>query len=181
MTEKNKEPFIATSFFVAAFGIDGEFVGIKKESLDSLSDKWIYICRDYLRHYGEDFDVPWSGNLSHIRTKFTSEAGAALATFSVDGKIASSIALSTGFSKEAELLVLKMFANSLRRIEIVKNSAKSSEPFEEIFSIDDRPLMILVQWADPEISEQDLHLIRELSLHFAAAYLMQDRPAFANQ
>ena len=153
---------------------DGEFIETDKRNLSALSEKWLNICEEYLFHYGDEFDAPWSGNLSHIKTKFISESGAALATFSSNDRPAVSIALVTGLSSEVESSVLKMFVNSLRKVELVRASAQSSEPFEKILSIESRPLAIIVPWGDPEISEQDQQLTQELSLHFAAAYLMRD-------
>ena len=174
MIEQKTYSMRTSSFFVAAFSADGEIAGVNRRSLSALSEKWFDICKEYLSHYGDDFDAPWSGNLSHIKTKFISESGAALATFSSNERPAISIALVTGHSSEVESSVLKMFVNSLRNIEFVRASAKSSEPFEKIFSIESRPLAIIVPWGDPKISEQDQQVVQELSLHFSAAYLMRD-------
>jgi|SRR5581483_2269172 len=160
-------------FSVAAFGIDGEVQGIDRWDFEKLSSKWLRICGEYLEHHGASFDASWSGPLAHIQTKFTSASGAALVTFGVKGKLAASVALASGLTPATESSVLKMFVNSLRGVELVAAAAQSPEPFREVLAIEERPLMLVVPWADSEVSEQDQALIRELAIHTAGAFFMR--------
>jgi len=160
--------------FVAPFSVDGELEGIDYWEFGKLSSKWLSICDEFLRGNGTSFNAPWSGNLSHIQTKFTASSGAALVTFSVNGRPAASVALASGLSLMAESEVMKMFVSSLRTVAMVSTAAKSAEPFQEVLSIKKRPVMIVVPWPDSTISQQYHALVRELAIHLAAAFFMRD-------
>jgi hypothetical protein len=157
-------------YFIATFGIDGEPVSTGYWSLAKLSAKWLKLCREYLDWHGTAFDEPWSGKLSHIRTKFSAASGVGLVTFSASGIPVVSIVLASGRSPAPETSVLKMFVESLRGVELVRAAAQSDQPFEQALAIKERPLMILVPWAFRETSEEDQALVRELSLHLAGAF-----------
>jgi hypothetical protein len=162
-------------FFIASFGINGEMEGIDHWAIDKLSSKWLEICSQYLAFHGASFDAPWSGDLSHIQTKFTAASGAALVTFSAMGKLVASIALASGNAQTTESSVLKMFVNSLRGVELVRAASISLEPFQGVFEIKERPLMVVVPWGDPKTTEQDNALVRELSIHTAGAFFLRER------
>jgi hypothetical protein len=157
-------------FFVAPFGADGEPEGLEYWELGKLSKKWLATCDQYLDLHGTFFDAPWGGNLSQIQTKFTSTSGIALVTFSAHGKPAASIALATGLSPAAEANVIRMFVDSLRRVGLVAAAAASPEPFQKVFAVKERPVMIVVPWPDSTISQQDHALVRELAVHTAGAF-----------
>jgi hypothetical protein len=97
-----------------------------------------------------------------------------LAQFSVNGTPAASIALATGQSPAAEAQVLMMFADSLRRVNVVRSAASSNELFEELPTLRDRPIMAVVPWPSAA-SKQDHDSVRELSLHLGAAFLSPNR------
>jgi hypothetical protein len=159
-------------FFIAPFGADGEGVGISFQDATKLSSKWRTICAEYLSRFGESFEAKWEGQLSHITTRFssTSSSGVAIVTFIVHDSVASSLLLLRGMQPIAAREAMMMFVNSLRRINLAKRLATSTEPFSKIFTIEERPVMIVVPWPDPEISEIDHELVRELELHLAAAF-----------
>lgn len=161
-----------TGFWIAAFGIDGEFVGKDRWEFEKLSAKWLSICREFLAQHGDSFDASWSNALAHIQTKFTADMGVALATFSAHGRPVVSVVLASGLSPVAESSVLKMFINSLQGVELVGAAVRSQNAFHELLCLPERPAMIVVPWADPEVSEQDEALVRELSLHTAGAYFL---------
>jgi hypothetical protein len=162
-------------FFIAPFAIDGELQGIGYYDCGKLSARWLRVCAEYLQQHGSSFDATWNGNLSHIRTTCASASDAALMTFSVNGTLASSVALARGAAPAVDHEVLAMFADSLRRVHIVQQSASSTSPFSAILSIQQRPIMIVVPWPDATISEDDHELVRELSLHAAGAFLSRGR------
>lgn len=165
--------FQRSTFHIAAFGVDGDLVGMDMWSSERLSGKWLAICKEYLDRHGSAFDEPWSGPLSHLRTKLTAARGAALVTFSSNGSIVSSLALASGKSEETEKSVLEMFVNSLRQTQPVRVAARTQAPFQQVLQIAERPLMIVVPWAHESISEQDHALVRELSIHLAAAFFLR--------
>jgi len=163
-------------FFVAPFSVDGESQGMDYIALANLSPRWISICGEFLDHYGPLFDSRWSGNLSHIATKFTAASGAALATFRVRDRPASLLALLSGHSRAVEDSLLKAFVESLRRLRLVRAAAESADPFQTMLEREQRPLMVVVPWPDDEISEQDHALVRELATHTAGAFVCRNWP-----
>jgi hypothetical protein len=165
MDEQNK-------FYVAAYSEAGDLEGVHNLDIFSMSEKWITLCGEYLNHHGNSFEASWSGVLSHIRTKFTSEKGVALVTISAHDRPLASILLASGKSKDAELSIIKMFINSLIGLNSVRLTTSSDEPFRGMLAISDRPLMIVVPHIDENVDERDHSLVRELSLHLAGAYFL---------
>ena len=158
-----------TTHFVAAFGFDGELVGLARRNTSELSPKWIEKCEQLLIQEGETFKASFGKTLEHIEVHLASESGLGLGTFYVNGHVFLSTAYLTGKNRDEEGKVIGMFIESLRRVERVR-LANGSEPFETMRTLRERPLHIAVFWADPAISAQDEELAKELSMHFAAAY-----------
>lgn len=137
-----------------------------------LSKRWLETCEEFLAHHGSSFDAQWSGNLSHVRTRGTATSGAALITFSVNGKVGASLALVRGTAPAVDTQVLTMFVNSLRKVSVVQAASSSpASAFSSVLSIRDRPLMVVVPWPDETIADDDHELVRELALHTAGAFL----------
>lgn len=164
-------PTSAPGFHVAAFAIDGTMEGFDFWPSNKLSEKWLKICRQYLTQHGNVFEASWAGNLSHIQTKVTKASGAALVTFSVRGKLAASLAMASGRSSAADDEVLRMFVDSLRRVELVRAVSRSARPFESIISIAKRPLLVVVPWPESTISDDDHACVQELAIHLTAALI----------
>jgi hypothetical protein len=160
-------------FFILPFGMDGEPVGFGFWEQSKLSESWLNVCKDYLNTHGTAFDASWSGNLSHIRTKLTSASATALVTFFVQGNVALSVLLLAGTSSAVEESVSQVFVESLRRSAPVQAATHSPNPFNDIFSAKDRPLMVVVPWPDATVSEEDHKLVRELGLHLAGAFFSE--------
>ena len=157
-------------FFIAPFSIDGRLQGVQRLNVENLSAKWLDICGRRLASCGKAFEGPWKDNLSHIQMKFTSSAGVALITFSIRGHAVSSVFLSAGLSVVTETDVMKMFIESLRKVDFVTRNATLSNPFQEILTISERPVMIVVPWPDKHVTEDDHGLVRELAIHTAGAF-----------
>jgi hypothetical protein len=161
-------------FFVAPFAVDGEAGELGYWEINKLSAKWLAICEELLDHYGNSFDAAWSGNLSHIETQFTSSSGAALLSFRVTGTPVSSAALLSGRSPGADSQVVKMFVEFLRGASVVRAAAKSELPFQDMFEISERPVMIVVPWGHPSVSDQDQDVVSELEAHTAGAFFHRE-------
>lgn len=86
-----------------------------------------------------------------------------------------------GRSAEEEVQVLQMFVSSLRETEFVKACGKAGTAFTQVFDLEQRPLLVVVAWGDPRISEQDATVVRELSLHLAGAFVQQSDPQFTGK
>lgn len=161
-------------FSVAPFGIDGESEGIDIWEMQKLSEEWLAVCSHHLELYGESFDINWKGNLAHIGMKFTSAAGAALVTYSVHGRPAASLALVSG-SSTAEAEGLKMFVDSLLASKVVQVAATTSDAFQSVFKIKERPLMVVVPFPDSYVADRDHALVRELAIHTAGAFFQRNQ------
>ena len=98
-----------------------------------------------------------------------------IVTFMVHTKVASSLLLLRGSSPIAEREAMTLFIDSLRRVKVVKTLAASATPFSDICTIDPRPVLVVVPWPDPEISQNDHELVRELELHLAGAVFAGQR------
>jgi hypothetical protein len=164
---------LATSdFYIAPFVIDGQLEGIGGCSLSRLSPKWLAFCREVLDTHGPSFrcSIPLP-ELEHISVHSTSSKGASLVSFSVRKEPATSAAALSGIDPDADGEVLRMFVDSLRKTPLVRQAAASSLPFEAVFGISERPLYIVIPWANPSISDQDMQLVQELQKHLAGALL----------
>lgn len=162
--------FAEPNFEIAAFDPSGALLGTSNRRLCDLSEKWLAIAAAYLALHGANFKADWGGPLAHLVTQVTSSDGVALVSFYADGVLVVSSALLCGVNADTEISVLKMFVHSLRKTEIVRATAVNEMPFEDIFQLRSRPLMVVVPWGDIRVTEQDDELVQELALHFGAAY-----------
>ena len=167
---------VSNAFHIAAFAPDGELQGTGVWLLSKLSPRWLAVCDNLLTH-GEVFRTSLSGALSHIEIKLTSSNGAGLGMFFVRGSLAISTAYFRGENPQAEEQVLEMLLDSLRSSAIVQSAATSATPFEALRSLNERPLNVVIAWGSSEICEADHQLVRELSNHFAGAYLCNEQAA----
>jgi hypothetical protein len=161
---------VNNGFYVAPFGIDGESEGVGFWEFDRLSSRWLAICTKQLDGHGPTFEASWPFKLAHISTRFTSTPGIALATFKVRGRIAASLALTNGLPAAAETDILQMFVESLRQVQLVKATGRP-RAFEKVLALKERPLMVVVPWPDPSLSDDDHEAVRELGIHLAAGFL----------
>ena len=159
-----------SGFFVLPVGIDGESVGSGFWERSRLSERWLGVCKDYLAAHGAAFEASWDGDIQHVRAKVTSASGAALVTLFVHGKVVLSILLLSGISPQTDNAVSQMFVDSLKRTAPVRVTAQSLSPFTEIFAKQGRPLMVLVPWPQPTVTDEDHGLAYELALHLAGAF-----------
>jgi hypothetical protein len=159
-------------FWVAPFGIDGRLEGIGFWRYSQMSSRWCLFCKEIIARHGTTFDRCLDGDLVHIGMKFTSSDGTALITMRDSGELASSILLLSGKSPNKELEIAKMFTTSLGRSRLVVAASKTDKAFAELFNISERPLVVVVPW--PDTVSADYELIRELGLHFAAAFFCKD-------
>ena len=158
-------------FFVAPFSCVGEAQGVDEWSQDQLSGRWLEKCAQFLVSHGDVFDDNWTGELSHVRTKMTSESGAALVSISIHGELALSAVFLRGENVEVEAEVIEMFVRSMAR-NVPQGIAGD---FSEANDIVARPLMLVVPFVNENVSEFDHDVARELLLHFGAAFLCRQK------
>ena len=160
-----------SGFFMAPFAVDGTSQGVARWEPERLSARWLGLCRAFLDGRGASIDTFWDGALSHVRTKITRGSGVSMVIMWIRGVPAASLACVSGRWPDAEPEALRMFVDSLRKIELVRAAATSAPAFEQMLTISDRPLALVVPWPDPRMSDQDHEVIRELSIHLAGALL----------
>lgn len=157
-------------FFVAPFAPDGELLEIGFWQASQLAPKWLDACRRFLDSNGQNFRASWGQQLDHIETKLTADCGAAIGSFYSGGEMAISTLYLSGTAPTVDDEVTELFLRSMRGVGLVKAAQTSAKPFESILTIGDRPLTVVVVWENPAVTESDAQVIRELSLHFAAAF-----------
>ena len=165
------DPDLAPSegFHLAVFEVDGSLEGTAQWLHKNLAPQWLRVCEELLEFKGRTFDHRWTGELSHIRTKVTSTGSVGICTVYFQDHIASSMLMMTGREGGAETQVAEMFVSSLGVS--LPSGHDVSEPFGALFSLKQRPLVAVVPIPDPAIPDEDDNLIRELSLHFASAFV----------
>ena len=159
-------------YFVAPFAADGELIGVAGRSLSELSPSWLEFCRGMLAAQGPTFRCAMPlPPLAHITLRFTSTEGAALITWLVRDRVATSGVALRGKDPAADADLLGMYVESLRGVHLVRKAAAGPAPFEAAFGLTQRPLYIVVPWPDPHITDADFELVQELDSHTAAAFL----------
>jgi len=157
------------AFHIAPFAFNGELQGIGAWQMSALSSRWLDFGRDVLRAGGASFSSLLPAPFERVGLRFTSARGAALATFSLDGAMAASSAYLRGDDIPAERELLEMFVESLRRVDAVRQTQTTPQPFSEVFGISERPLHVVVAWASS--SGEDSEMVAQLDTHFAGAFL----------
>ena len=158
-------------FFVAPFSLDGEQIGIGVVQLSDLSPKWLRVCEMLLASHGPAFRKSLGQMLAHVEIKLTSISGAGIGSFYAHNQLVVSTAYFRGQDSAAEQELERMFIDSLQSSETVQKAARTLQPFEALTEIKNRPLHVVVAWANPNATAEDQNLVRELANHFAAAYL----------
>jgi hypothetical protein len=157
-------------FHSAAFHPDGELWAMQFKAYPELHQERLTSAHSFLNRMGPNFRASWGEDLADLETKLTAANGCALATFYVGGGIASSHLLLSGQDLETELQLAQSFVASLRRVRLVQLGAKSLEPFEEILQLKQRPLDVVVLWANPTAPTDRNQLAFDLSVHLAGAF-----------
>jgi hypothetical protein len=159
------------TFYVAPFAVDGELLGVGRWDVASLSPRWLIVCERMIRAHGGSFRASFGQALSHIEVKLTAASGVGLGTFYAHGRVVVSTAYLRGGDADAEGEVVQMLINSLRKVSVTRQVTASDRAFEAMATIAERPLHLVVAWADENVSKQDQDVVTELATHFAAAYL----------
>ena len=158
-------------FTIAPFGLDGSPEGRAVWNVADLSSKWIGVCSDLIRENGTSFDKSLGGHLNHLSIKCVSVNGAALITISVHNRPVSLGAFASGVEPQSDLDALTMFAESTSQATL-RFHAPDGEAFSELYAITGRPLLVVVPWPDPLVSDQEHELAREIMLHFIGALVL---------
>jgi hypothetical protein len=157
------------TFHVAPFVFSGESRGIGAWQMSALSKRWLDFGRDVLRSGGASFSSLLPAPFERVGLRFTSARGAALATLSLDGAVVALSAYLRGDDTAAERELLQMFVESLRRVDAVRQTQTTRQPFAEVFGISERPLQVVV--ALGLSPGQDSEMIAQMGTHFAGAFL----------
>lgn len=156
---------------------DGSLVGTGFWRFSQISNVWLEVAQEFLQRNGSSFRASWGNDLAGFETRLTESQGAALCTFFVDGHLASSHLYLSGLNPREESEVTSLFIDSLRRVRSVQLAATSASPFDEVRRLRERPLDIAVVWSPEAVDETRLQMVRELSIHLAAAFFLKSTPA----
>ncbi len=153
-------------FHVAPFSCDGELLGIGEWTASNLESAWL----DRLEllsapdNSGQCF-MPSPFSEYSVRATIVAESG--IATFFVRNILAASIAMLPGRNQVAELQMLNLFIESVRKIPLVVESEIDSR-MDQMTRIENRPLVVAIPWPDNRISDYEFDIISSSSIHFAA-------------
>jgi len=156
------------SFTVEAFSAAGDHEGSGLWSYGQLSEKWIGICRQVIDHFGPIFDYQWSRELAQVRTKLTFVRGAGILTIFVHDRTAASVLVMSGADRGADADIARRYVDALLS-SVPTEMLVEGHRFSGVHSLPNRPVMVVVPFPDPQRSETDEDLVRELGWHFAAA------------
>ena len=170
-------------FYVAPFGPDGQLIDVGFWAAEALSPTWLDVCGAFLANMADSEVHSWEDQLDHIAARVTSRRGAALVTFYVDQATVLSAALLSGLDPEAESDVAGLFVESLRKATIVRavvGEAAADRAFDDVRTLRQRPLAVFVVWHPDGVSDENMELVRELSLHLAWAYFRSEGESTAH-
>lgn len=168
-------PLEHNSFLLAVFDITGALVGQRHFAISQLSQKWLRVCEEILASNGEQFAITFAPPLDHIALRFTSESGAAIATFRVGANIANSLLLTSGAVPEADAEVMQMFFESVCATATQLRTSGTFSPFIDMSRIAERPLACVVAWGSPNVPDKDQDVVRELSWHLAGTFFFREQ------
>ena len=156
------------SFSVHHFAFDGEALGSHSFQVAQLSPRWLGVCSALLEANGPVFDQNMGSTLEHYQLKCTG----GICHFSVSSAPALFAAIVPSPNQMQSEAVLSTFAAHVGSFPLVKQQCKNVAAFlHAIAAVSDRPALIVVNWFNAEVQEQDQEAIFQLALHFAAAYL----------
>jgi hypothetical protein len=160
-------------FWIAPFVLDGELLGVGEWRIEDLSSRWIDVCASLIEYYGPVFDQRLQGPLGHIRIRCTAVDSGAMVILYAREVAAASFAVVLGKAPIAEAQMLAMFADRISSSTSRYHVRGSSKPFREMTTLPERPIAMVVPWAQSPISEQDHELVTELTRHLAAALILK--------
>lgn len=154
---------------MAPFACDGELLGVGSWSSGNLSTDWLTRCAAL-----SEFEHPNTIHLAQPYNDFsvcsTVVDGVALATFRYRDTIAASAVISNGQDRLTETDIFRMFLDSIRNVELVR-LAETNRGFDTLWSIQERPLMVVVPWPIHEMTDSDSEVVTQFSIHFAASLI----------
>jgi hypothetical protein len=161
-------------FALAVFDVTGELVGRVPFDTSQLSADWSNLSASLLATQGSAFATNLIGAEAHLGLRFTSSAGAAVATFHAHERLVVSVLLLSGRSTETEAELVELFHNSISAAAEKLLGGPPPAGFSALRSLTDRPLAFIVAWGAEGVAEKDEDLLRDLSLHIAATFFARE-------
>lgn len=163
-------PVRAGGFFVAPFAPDGDLLDVGFWEYRKLSQRWLDVCGDFLPLLTGGLRRSWGAELSHIETKLTTASGAATVSFYVRSHLTTSCLLLSGAVPSADAEVRALFRESVERMAATLQPGLVAGCFKQLSGLEQRPLAAFVVWAPEPVSDDDMGLVQELSLHLSGAF-----------
>jgi hypothetical protein len=153
-------------FCILHYAFDGELLGSSQMENSRLSPKWSSVA-DELLSGGPIFSHSLDGPLS----KYEVELTAGLCDFRVRGHTAFSGVLLASSSEAQNQTLLGAFCTRLESLLLLANScAELSSFMDELKVIGQRPVFIIVNWLNDNVSEHDQGAMFQFAYHFAGSY-----------
>lgn len=141
-----------TNFSIVHFAIDGEFLGGAERNTADLSPRWMDVCSQFFNSFGPVF----SENMGSTLSRYEVKCSAGMFEFSVSGILAFVGAVLIGKDEARDQALVHFLMSRVGSIDMPN----------------ERPLFVIVNLLDPNVTETDQGAVFDLALHFAAAYVI---------
>lgn len=143
---------LMASFTIAHYALDGESLGVATRNSADLSQQWMDVCSQFFDTHGPIFSESMGGTLSRYMVKCT----AGMFEFRVAESRVFVGAVLVGRNEEQDRALAKVLALHVKSVDVPTP----------------RPLFVVVNLLNQEVTQNDQHAMFELAVHFAAAYLV---------
>jgi hypothetical protein len=155
-------------FAIHIYFPDGEPPETGSMSLETLSPKWLGICRDLLEQHGPVMNHNMGSTLSHIAIRMGGPVGQLVC----HGHPAFYFAVSLGSGSDQDKAALAHFEDLYVKACEFAQSAIKEESLAVLRGSSAAPSLLILDASDPELSDEDGGMLGELANHLAGAYLL---------
>jgi len=157
---------VAEDFQICHYAFDGELLGSSEMKGSTLSSRWLDVTYDLLAA-GPVFRSSLDGSLSAYELR----CAAGICQFLVGGLPSFSGVLLSSAAEEQNRQLLEVFCRQLEQSPLVASECSSLPEFRQaLYGIRARPAFVVVNWLNPDVSEQDQEAMFQLAYHFASSY-----------
>ena len=156
---------------IAAFGIhffypDGEPPESGVQRFDTLSEKWLSICRDVFKLNGPVFTHNMGNSLSHFDIEFAGP----ICKLKINGRTCFELAITSGVAAQQDIATIDYFRTTLGRYVCLSGSELSDSASAKIKSAVANPSVLVIDHLVNDIEDEQKHALIELGYHFVGAY-----------
>lgn len=157
------------SFTLAGFCADGRFVGKSLWKVETLSQHWVNNFAALIHHHGPIFKTSLPTPLENFVFQLTANGGAGILTIYANSHIAASALLLAGSIPDVDAEIEKLFYASIMKSKTA-TVQDGRPPFVNLLENTERPIVNVVGWGNPSVSNDDEGLIKEMLWNFSGAF-----------